>query len=99
MNEKLCELSMHITAQKKLSVFYDSEDRLTQYPRKKPLRIMALTKIAECFEKDRKYTEKEVNEILRQNISFSDIELIRREMFEQKLIGRLRDGSEYWREY
>ncbi|MGN0667501.1 MAG: DUF2087 domain-containing protein [Huintestinicola sp.] len=98
LNEKLCEFSLHITMQKKLSVFYDSENRLTQYPHKKPLRIMALTKIAGCFEKDRKYTEKEVNEIIRQNISFSDIELIRREMFERKLIGRLRDGSEYWRE-
>ena len=25
-----------------------------------------------------------------------DIELIRREMYQYKLIGRLRDGSEYW---
>ena len=45
-----------------------------------------------------KYTEKEVNEIIRQNILFSDVELIRRELYQYKLIGRLRDGSEYWRE-
>ena len=44
----------------------------------------------------RKYTEKEINEIIRSHIAFSDIELIRREMFQYKLIGRLRDGSEYW---
>lgn len=99
LNEKLCELSMQVTEQKKLSVFYDSEGRLTQYPRKRPLRLIALKKIADCFDKDRKYTEKEVNEIIRQNISFSDIELIRREMFDHNLIGRKRDGSEYWREY
>lgn len=99
LNEKLCQLSEQITNQKKMSAYYDSEGRLSQYPRKKPLRIVALTKIAECFDKDRKYTEKEVNEIIKLNISFSDIELIRREMYEQKLIGRLRDGSEYWREY
>lgn len=98
LNEKLCELNMQITEQNKLSVFYDTEGRLKQYPRKRSLRFMALTRIADCFDKDRKYTEKEVNEIIRQNISFSDIELIRREMFELKLIGRLRDGSEYWRE-
>lgn len=98
LNEKLCELSIQITDIKKLSVFYDSEGRLAQYPRKKALRLIALTKIADCFDKNRKYTEKEVNEIIRQNISFSDIELIRREMFDLKLIGRLRDGSEYWRE-
>ncbi|MGN0536606.1 MAG: DUF2087 domain-containing protein [Acutalibacteraceae bacterium] len=99
LNEKLCELSMQITNQKKLFVFYDSEGRLVQYPCKKSLRIIALIKIADCFDKDRKYTEKEVNEIIRQNISFSDFALIRREMFQQKLIGRLSDGSEYWREY
>ncbi|MGN0643101.1 MAG: DUF2087 domain-containing protein, partial [Huintestinicola sp.] len=98
LNEKLYELSMQVTEQKKLSVFYDSEGRLTQYPRKRTLRLAALTRIADCFDKGRKYTEKEVNEIIRQNISFSDIELIRREMFEQKLIVRLRDGSEYWKE-
>lgn len=98
LNERLRELSMQITNRKRLSVFYDSEGRLAQYPRKKSLRLMSLEKIADCFERDRKYTEKEVNEIIRQNISFSDIELIRREMFQQKLIGRLRDGSEYWRE-
>lgn len=98
LNEKLCELSWQIAEQKKLSVFYDAQGRLTQYPRKRDLRLIALKRIADCFDKDRKYTEKEVNEIIRQNISFSDIELIRREMFDRKLIGRLRDGSEYWRE-
>ena len=98
LNEKLCLFALQKAGQKKLSVFYDPEGRLTQYPRKKALRMAALTKIAECFEKNRKYTEKEVNEIIRQNIAFSDIELIRREMFDCKLIGRLRDGSEYWRE-
>lgn len=75
-----------------------AECRLTQYPSKRPLRIIALEKIAECFDKDKKYTEKEVNEIIKQNISFSDVELIRREMFQLRLLGRLRDGSEYWRE-
>ncbi|MBP0983683.1 MAG: DUF2087 domain-containing protein [Oscillospiraceae bacterium] len=98
LNEKLCNLSMQITNSKKVSVFYDSKGRLKQYPRKNSLRIIALAKIADCFEKDRKYTEKEVNEIILQNISFSDYATIRREMFQQKLINRLSDGSEYWRE-
>ena len=98
LNEKLCELSAQNTYRKKLSVFYDTQGRLKQYPRKKSLRIMALARIADRFEKGRKYTEKEVNEIIMQNISFSDYAIIRREMFQQKLIGRLSDGSEYWRE-
>lgn len=98
LNERLCELSKQVTYQKKMTSYYDMEGRLVQYPSKKPLRFIALSRIADCFETDRKYSEKEVNEIIRLNISFSDIELIRREMFQYKLISRLKDGSEYWRE-
>ncbi len=83
---------------KRERLFYDPAGRLKQYPRKRSLRIIALTRIADCFDKDRKYTEKEVNEIIMQNISFSDYELIRREMIQQMLIGRSSDCSEYWRE-
>lgn len=95
LNDNLRELSMQVTYQKKLANYYDSNGRLSQYPTKRPMRVMALTKIADCFEPGRKYTEKEVNTIIKQNISFSDIELVRREMFQLKLIGRLRDGSAY----
>lgn len=81
---------------KKLDNYYDSEGRLIQYPSKRPMRIIVLIKITEQMDANRKYTEKEINEIIRLNIAFRDIELIRREMFQYKLIGRLRDGSEYW---
>lgn len=83
---------------KKLGNYYDSQGKLVQYPTKRPLRIIALVRIAECFEEDKKYTEKEVNEIIKSKIAFSDVELIRREMFQYKMIGRLRDGSQYWAE-
>ena len=96
MNKEWTE--MQAVYEKKMSAYYDSEGRLLQYPSKRPMRVLALTKIAECFEMEKKYTEKEVNEIIRQNISFSDVELIRRELFQYKMMGRLRDGSEYWRE-
>lgn len=82
----------------KLRRYYDSDNRLTQYPSKKPMRILALIQIALKINPERKYTEKEVNQIIRDSIAFSDIELIRREMFQYRLIGRLRDGSEYWSE-
>ena len=98
LNTKLRELSIQVTYRKKMANYYDSQGRLSQYPTKKPMRVIALTKIADCFEYKRKYTEKEVNEIIKQNISFSDIELIRREMFQLKLLGRMKDGSVYWRE-
>lgn len=81
---------------KKLDNYFDSNGKLLQYPSKRPMRIIVLIKIVEHMEANRKYTEKEVNEIIRLNISFGDIELIRREMYQYKLLGRLRDGSEYW---
>ncbi len=82
----------------KLKRYYDSEGRLTQYPSKRPMRILALARIALQFDAAAKYTEKEVNQIIRGSIAFSDIELIRREMFQYRFIDRLRDGSEYWAE-
>lgn len=81
---------------KKLENYYDSDGKLIQYPSKRPLRTIALIRITEQMDADRKYTEKEINEIIRQHIAFSDIELIRREMYEYRFLGRLRDGSEYW---
>lgn len=86
------------TYYKKLDSYYDSDGRLIQYPSKRPMRVIVLIKIAEQIDTDRKYTEKEINEIIRLNIAFDDIELIRREMFQYKFIGRLKDGSEYWAE-
>ncbi len=43
---------------KKLGNYYDSNGKLIQYPSKRPLRIMALIKITEQMEANRKYTEK-----------------------------------------
>ncbi len=57
---------------KKLDNYYDSEGRLIQYPSKRPMRIIVLIKITEQMDANRKYTEKEINEIIRLNIAFSD---------------------------
>lgn len=81
---------------KKLDNYYDSNGRLIQYPSKRPMRIIVLIKIIEQIDANRKYTEKEINEIIRLHIAFSDIELIRREMYQYRFLGRLKDGSEYW---
>lgn len=98
LNKRLCELSQYQHYKNKLLRFYDSQGRLIQYPVKKPMREIALKKIAECFEYEKKYTEKEVNTIILHNISFSDFALIRREMYQFRLLNRKSDGSEYWRE-
>lgn len=86
------------TYYKKLEKYYDINGKLTQYPSKRPMRIIALLKIAEAFDAEKKYTEKEVNAIIHEHIAFGDVELIRREMFQYKMISRLKDGSQYWSE-
>lgn len=82
----------------KLKRYYNGNGKLVQYPSKKPMRLIALIGIASKLDFSRKYTEKEINEIIKSSIAFSDIELVRREMYQYKFIGRLRDGSEYWAE-
>ena len=82
----------------KLRRYYTEEGKLTQYPQKKPMRILALLRIAGRFEAGRLYTEKEVNEIIKSAIAFNDVEMVRRELFEYKFLGRHRDGSAYWAE-
>ena len=82
----------------KLKSFYDKDGKLKQYPKKHTLRLIILDKIASSFEINKEYTEKEVNEIIKENISFNDIEYIRRELIETHLLNRLIDGSKYWKE-
>ena len=65
---------------------------------KKPVREIVLQRFANLFDSGRDYSEKEVNQIIREHIDFSDHELIRRELFMYHFMDRYRDGSQYWRE-
>ena len=49
---------------KKLDNYFDSNGKLLQYPSKRPMRIIVLIKIAEQMDENRKYTEKEINEMI-----------------------------------
>ncbi len=82
---------------RKAENFYD-KGKLISYPTKIPIRMIVLKRIAEKFEYGREYTEKEVNRIIAEQILFSDVALIRRELYQNRLINRLPDCSEYWRE-
>ncbi len=52
-------------------------------------------KIAEQFEKDKKYTELDVNSVLKQ-IYPDDYSTLRRGLIEMGYMDRESDGSEYW---
>ncbi|WP_082812360.1 DUF2087 domain-containing protein [Clostridium sp. Marseille-P299] len=79
-----------------LQRYLTENGKLKQYPSKKSLRMVALAYITEHFERNKKYKEKEVNEIIMNWLSFSDHELIRRELIVYGFMNRMRDGSAYW---
>ena len=53
--------------------------------------------LAEKFEFRRKYSEREVNDILNQWALFNDWALLRRELIMYNLLQREKNGSAYWR--
>lgn len=70
------------------------EGSLTNFPRKEKRKIVILRHLMNGFELGKKYTEKEVNEVLKR--SFADYVTLRRYMIEYGFMDRLDDGSQYW---
>ena len=78
------------------SVFESMEPlRLKVFSAKEKKKIVILRRIAQEFERGRHYTEAEVNEIL--EAIYSDYVTLRRYLIEYGYMGRVRDGSDYWR--
>lgn len=77
--------------------FLDGEGRVTQLPVRLQKKLAVLDYLAEKFEKDRFYTEREVNAICRQWHTFDDHYLLRRELVDHGRLCREPDGSRYWR--
>ena len=85
-----------ITAE--LRFFLDKEGRLKQYPSRQRQKMAALCYLASKFTPDVKYTEAEVNELLRQWHTFEDWAMLRRELYDKWFLGREANGSLYWLE-
>ncbi|MEG1426569.1 MAG: DUF2087 domain-containing protein [Oscillospiraceae bacterium] len=82
--------------EKILGNVFSSRDPLIMkvYSSKFKKKIVALEEISRLFEKDKKYTEKEINELL-QGV-YPDFVTLRRDLIEQKILAREKDGSAYW---
>jgi hypothetical protein len=74
----------------------DEQGRLMSLPSKRKLKNAVLFLMASKFEPNRKYGEKEVNQILDEACDFQDAAMLRRELFFSKFLDRKIDGSEYW---
>ncbi len=68
--------------------------RLATFPAKEKKKIVILRKIAEQFEKDNKYSEKELNTILKG--IYEDFATIRRYLIEYGFMERTNDCKYYW---
>jgi len=65
-----------------LKNFLVEEGKLRAYPTKKKMKILSLFYLASKFEKGKKYTEKEINEILKKWHTFEDWAMLRRDLYD-----------------
>jgi len=81
-----------------LQGYQDKEGKFHSFPgkRQKEKQTLMLEYLASKFEVGKKYSEKEINNILNQYHSFKDPATLRRLMFGKKLLNRTVDGRVYW---
>lgn len=77
--------------------FLDSNGKIVQLPQKKISRAAVICYLADKFEDNRDYTEKEVNAVCNEWHTFGDCFILRRGLVESALLCRERDGSRYWK--
>ena len=88
----LDELDMDDFARKTLRHCTENQ-RLTHIPRKRAKLIVVLEWLVTFFEQDRIYTEREINDILKQR--YEDYVSLRRDLVDMKYLRRDRSGSKY----
>jgi hypothetical protein len=67
---------------------------ITDFPAKEKRKLVILMQLAKRFEPDRRYSEKEVNAVLK--AAWHDFATLRRYLIEYGFLDRERDGSAYW---
>jgi hypothetical protein len=76
---------------------FDEWGRLKRWPIRYAVQRMMLWGLWMRFESRRKYTEREVNDILNAWHLYGDHCTLRRELVTMKLLERKSDGSQYWK--
>jgi hypothetical protein len=83
--------------QRQLDNFLDENGRVTVWPSKHANKQLILSYLAGKFSRDRTYSEKEINDTLRDWHTFEDWAVLRRSLVDYGYMERKRDGSEYRR--
>ena len=76
--------------------YLDLAGRVARWPNKFTDQRRVVAYLATRFEVGREYTEREVNALLNQWHTFGDPVTLRRELYDDHLIDRTRDGARYW---
>jgi len=76
--------------------FLDAEGRISAWPKKVEDKKVVLAYLGSKFEEGRTYSEKEVNGIILRWHTFNDHTLLRRELFNKRIIDRTPDCRSYW---
>lgn len=80
-----------------LKNFVDAAGRLKQWPGKQKLQLLALRALAEAIPAGRRFSERQINDILNQQHTFGDPTLLRRLLCDLGYLARTSDGAAYWR--
>ena len=81
---------------KNISTFLDENGKVKRWPKKKQDKINVLNYLKEKFVAGKKYSEKEINIIIKEWHCFNDHALLRRELFNNYILNRTNDCKEYW---
>jgi hypothetical protein len=77
--------------------YLDDKGNINIWPAKQQSKLLILEYLSTFFEKDKIYSEKEVNNIIINKHNFNDYFLLRRELIDRKFLLREKDGSKYWK--
>ena len=80
----------------KISIFLDENGKITRLPMPNRTRIPVLRYLADKFEEDIFYSQKEVNAIINAWHSFGDYFILRRLLIDYGFLARTADGAKYW---
>jgi hypothetical protein len=86
--------ALTVAADRVLRLF-DTRGRLQRWPARRAEQVLALWCLWMPFDGKRRYSEREVNEILNMHHAFGDHCLLRRELVEAELLARTPGGHEY----
>ena len=78
--------------------FLDESGRLKSYPARFKRQIYALFYLASKFESNKRYPERELNQILQNWHTFEDWATLRRDLVDRHFLSRESDCSFYWLE-